>query len=125
MSEPAVHAHLAVDYIEFVAIDLDATKRFYERAFGWKFNDYGPDYAGFVDGSTGSKEGGGFRRDETSSRSNSGPLVILYSRELDATLARVREAGGTIVKPTFDFPGGRRFHFADPSGNELGVWSDK
>ncbi len=125
MSEPAVHAHLAVDYIEFVAIDLEATMRFYERALGWKFNDYGPDYSGFVDGSGGSKESGGFRRDGSSVGSHAGPLVILYSRELGATLERVREAGGKIIKATFDFPGGRRFHFADPSGNELGVWSVK
>lgn len=63
MSEPTVHPHLGIDYIELVATDLDATKRFYQRAFGWKFNDYGPDYAGFVDHSGGTKEAGGFRRD--------------------------------------------------------------
>jgi predicted enzyme related to lactoylglutathione lyase len=116
------HADLAIDYVEFVATDLDATKRFYEKAFGWTFNDYGPDYAGFVD-QKGGKEGGGFRRDAAVAKG--GPLVVLYSREIEATLARVREAGGKVVKEIFTFPGGRRFHFADPSGNELGVWSDQ
>lgn len=117
---PSSHRHHSIDYIELVARDLAATKRFYEEAFGWKFTDYGPEYAGFVDGSTG-KEAGGFRVGDDVVRG--GPLVVLYSEELDATHRRVREAGGAIVKDTFKFPGGRRFHFTDPSGNELAVWS--
>ncbi len=113
------HSHHAIDYIELTVTDVAASKRFYAAAFGWRFNDYGPDYAGIQgDG----REVGGFRRDATVG--TGGPLVVLYSRSLDSTLAAVREAGGRIVKDPFAFPGGRRFHFTDPSGNELAVWSD-
>lgn len=111
--------HHGIDYIEFAVVDMEAAKRFYAAAFGWAFNDYGPDYAGIR------KEGGeagGFRRAE--SVVPGGPLVILYSKNLDETRTRVRGAGGRITREPFDFPGGRRFHFADPSGNELAVWSD-
>jgi predicted enzyme related to lactoylglutathione lyase len=112
------HIHHGIDYIEFTVIDMAESKRFYGAAFDWQFNDYGPEYAGIQ------KEGGeagGLRLD--SNNSTGGPLVILYSRNLDMTLAKVREAGGRIIKEPFDFPGGRRFHFEDPSGNELAVWS--
>lgn len=120
MSDTSGHRHHSIDYIELVARDLTKTRAFYAAAFGWTFNDYGPEYAGFVDGASG-KEAGGFRVGDEIVRG--GPLVVLYSDELDATHRRVREAGGEIVKDTFEFPGGRRFHFRDPSGNELAVWS--
>jgi uncharacterized protein len=113
------HAHHGIDYIEFAVTDMAESKRFYEAAFGWRFTDYGPDYAGIQ------KEGGeagGFRL--ASQVTPGGPLVILYSRDLATTLGRVREAGGRITTEPFAFPGGRRFHFEDPSGNELAVWSD-
>jgi predicted enzyme related to lactoylglutathione lyase len=114
-----MHAHHAIDYIEFTVTEVAAAKRFYGAAFGWRFNDYGADYAGIQgDG----REVGGFRKDVEVQPG--GPLVVLYSRDLDGTLARVREAGGRIVKEPFAFPGGRRFHFQDPSGNELAVWSE-
>ena len=110
--------HHAIDYVEFTVRDLGAAKRFYAAAFGWQFNDYGPEYAGIkgVDG-----EVGGFR--QAAQVSTGGPLVVLYSKDLDKTLAAVRAAGGKIVREPFAFPGGRRFQFTDPSGNELGVWS--
>jgi predicted enzyme related to lactoylglutathione lyase len=114
-----VHLHHAIDYIEFTVRDLDAAKRFYADAFGWKFTDYGPDYAG-IQGTDG--EVGGFSR--TKDVRTRGPLVILYSSDLDQSLVAVRAAGGKILKEPFSFPGGRRFHFADSSGNELAVWSD-
>ena len=107
-----------IDYIEFHANDLAKTKAFYTQAFGWKFTDYGPDYIAFDDG----RLTGGFWKEGAA---GSGPLVILYAADLAATEARVRAAGGTVVKPAFAFPGGRRFHFADPSGNILAVWSEK
>jgi predicted enzyme related to lactoylglutathione lyase len=120
MSERAEHRHHAIDYIELSVTDVGEAKRFYGAAFEWRFNDYGPDYAGIRgDG----REAGGLRRVE--SVRPGGPLVVLYSRELEATLAQVRGAGGRIVTEPFAFPGGRRFHFADPSGNELAVWSDR
>ena len=118
MTDHAPHTHHAIDYIELTVSDLVEAKRFYGTAFGWAFNDYGPDYAGIkgVD-----REVGGFRRDATVT--TGGPLVVLFSRDLDATVEAVRSAGGKILKEPFSFPGGKRFHFADPSGNELAVWA--
>jgi hypothetical protein len=113
--------HHEINYIEFAITDMVQSKRFYESAFDWKFNDYGPDYAGIQRGRGG--EAGGLRLQ--SEAAATGPLVILYSNDLDTTMARVREAGGQITQEPFDFPGGRRFHFRDPSGNELAVWSEK
>ena len=115
----SAHAHHAIDYIEIAVTDVDATKAFYGEAFGWSFVDYGPDYAGIQsDG----REVGGLRRD--SEVRPGGPLVILYSQDLEASADAVAASGGTIVRPIYAFPGGRRFHFADPAGNELAVWSD-
>lgn len=113
----AAHVHHAIDYIEISVRDVGEAKRFYGAAFGWTFNDYGPDYAGIVGPS---REVGGLRKAEVVP---GGPLVVLFSSALDASLAGVRAAGGTITQEPFEFPGGRRFHFADPSGNELAVWS--
>ena len=115
------HTHHGIDYIEFVVTDMAESKRFYKAAFDWKFNDYGPDYSGIQ--KEGGGEAGGLRLD--SSTATGGPLVILYSRDLGVTFSRVREAGGRITKEPFDFPGGRRFHFQDPSGNELAVYGEK
>lgn len=98
--------------------DVAAAKRFYGQAFGWQFNDYGPGYAG-IRGAD--REMGGLA--QADSVATGGPLVVLYSRDLDATLAAVRAAAGEIVRKPYSFPGGRRFHFRDPSGNELAVWS--
>jgi uncharacterized protein len=116
------HVHHAIDYIELCVVDMAESKRFYAESFDWKFNDYGPTYAG-IQKQGGDGEAGGFRLE--AEVSPGGPLVILYSNDLESTLRRVREAGGTISKPPFGFPGGRRFHFQDPSGNELAVWSEK
>lgn len=112
------HVHHAIDYIELTVSDLDAAKAFYGAAFGWSFNDYGPDYAG-IRGET-HEQGGLSRADEPSPPG--GPLVILFSEDLERTHDAVTSAGGRIVVPPFDFPGGRRFHFADPAGNVLAVW---
>jgi predicted enzyme related to lactoylglutathione lyase len=108
----------AIDYIEFGVTDLAATRAFYESAFGWRFNEYGPDYAGIV-APGGDGEAGGLNAGREPGRA--GPLVLLYSDDLDATVAAVRAAGGQVVEGPYEFPGGRRFHFTDPSGNELGV----
>jgi predicted enzyme related to lactoylglutathione lyase len=110
--------HHAIDYIELSVTDLDAARRFYGAAFGWQFNDYGPGYAG-IQGADGEVGGLALAPKVTAG----GPLVILYSDDLEATVGAVREAGGSIVKEPFAFPGGRRFHFADPAGNELAVWT--
>jgi hypothetical protein len=99
--------------------DIAATKRFYRDAFGWKFTDYGPDYTSFEDG----RLSGGFYKAEAARAGT--VLVVLFALDLAASEERVRGAGGRIVKPVFSFPGGHRFHFSDPSGNELAVWSDR
>lgn len=114
-------AHEKLDYVEFAAKDLERSKVFFEKAFAWEFEDYGPDYTAF------NNQGlnGGFYRAEHCSRSeNGGALLIFYSRDLENCLRRVADAGGIIVKDIFEFPGGRRFHFCEPSGNEFAVWSD-
>ncbi len=117
----AQHYHHEIDYIEFGVTDMAEAQRFYAAAFDWEFTDYGPDYAGIRKRQGG--EAGGLR--VQSDVTAGGPLVILYSDDLEGTLARVREAGGQISQEIFAFPGGRRFHFRDPSGNELAVWSDR
>lgn len=108
-----------IDYIEFAAPDIAKTKTFYTSLFGWKFTDYGPDYTSFEDGRI---AGGFFNKDSVTA---GGPLVVLYTADLAAMQSKIQAAGGTIVKEIFSFPGGRRFHFTDPAGNELSVWSDK
>ena len=108
-----------VDYIEFASTDLDRTKAFYSGVFGWKFTDYGPDYTCFADG----RLTGGFTT--ATPLTHGGAVVVMYSVDLESTAATVREHGGRIVKEIFSFPGGRRFHFADPDGHELAVWSDR
>jgi uncharacterized protein len=108
-----------IDYIEFSVKSVPEAKRFYGSAFGWTFEDYGPDYASFADG----RLSGGFQT-ATQVRVG-GPLVVIYATDLEEMERRVKQAGGKIVRPIFSFPGGRRFHFADLGGNELAVWSDK
>lgn len=108
-----------VDYIEFGVTDIVKAKRFYSEVFGWEFTDYGPDYTSFHDG----RLAGGFRA--APEVTPGGPLVVLYATNLEDIEARIKESGGRIVQETFEFPGGRRFHFTDPSGNELAVWSDR
>ncbi|MBU8900097.1 VOC family protein [Corallococcus sp. H22C18031201] len=110
--------HHRIDYIEFNVTDLAATKRFYSTVFGWSFEDYGPAYSAFNDG----RLSGGFTTD--GAVTPGGPLIVLYSRDLEATLDRVRKAGGVITKNIFSFPGGRRFEFTDPSGHRLAVWTE-
>lgn len=111
-----------INYIEFPAADLEAAQTFYEAAFGWTFTDYGPEYKAFNDGAT----DGGFYKSEMKSSSDDGAaLVVLYAEDLEQVLETVVSQSGVIVKTIFSFPGGRRFHFTDPNGNELAVWSDQ
>ncbi|MBX9906528.1 VOC family protein [Patescibacteria group bacterium] len=109
--------HEQIQYIEFLSPNLVAIKEFYTKAFGWKFTDYGTEYTAFE----GDCVDGGFALGEVVKGS---VLVILYSNNLEETKAKVEAAAGNITKDIFSFPGGRRFHFADPDGNELAVWSD-
>jgi predicted enzyme related to lactoylglutathione lyase len=113
--------HHTFDYVELAAPDLASAKRFYGAAFGWTFTDYGPAYCG-IRRPGGEGEIGGLNPDRPA---GSGlPLVILYSDDLEATLASVTGAGGRVTEGPFEFPGGRRFHFTDPAGNELAVWTE-
>lgn len=112
--------HHTIDYVEINTDDLAASTAFYAAAFGWEFNDYGGEYAGIKD-PRGEGEVGGINPGQPGGPG--GPLVQLYSEDLAATESAVVAAGGTIVVPAFDFPGGRRFHFTDPAGNVLGVWT--
>jgi predicted enzyme related to lactoylglutathione lyase len=108
-----------VDYVELSVTDVAAAKRFYGQVFGWRFEDYGPDYASFADG----RLTGGLSM--AAAVRAGGPLIVIFAVDLEGVERSIRAAGGQIVRPTFSFPGGRRFHFADPSGNELAVWSDR
>ena len=108
-----------INYVEFKAKDLEGVKAFYNQAFGWTFTDYGPTYTAFADGGL----EGGFR--EVKEDIVNGALIVLYHEDLVEIKNKITEAGGKIVEDIFSFPGGRRFHFTDPSGNELAVWSDK
>ncbi len=111
-----------IDYVEFPAADFDSIQTFYEKAFGWSFTDYGPEYRAFTDEKI---DGGFYRSDLRSSTENGSALVVLFAKNLEATRDRVVASGGTLAKDIFSFPGGRRFQFKDPHGNELAVWSDK
>ena len=108
-----------LNYVEFPAKDISATKQFFEKAFGWSFQDFGPDYTAF------SNQGldGGFYKSDLSATTNKGSaLLVLLSDNLEQTQSKVEAAGAKIAQPIFEFPGGRRFHFIEPSGNELAVW---
>ena len=113
--------HEKINYVEFPANDMDATKTFFSKVFNWSFEEYGPDYLAFNDGTI---DGGFFRSDKHSSQSEGAALVVFYSENLSATQSKIESAGGDISIPTFSFPGGHRFHFTDPTGNEFAVWSD-
>jgi uncharacterized protein len=110
-----------IDYIELPGADLGSAQSFYSAVFGWSFEDFGPDYTSFSDGRL---AGGFYRSGSRASVASGSALVVIYATDLESTLARVTEHGGTVIRDIFSFPGGRRFHFADPNGNELAVWSD-
>ncbi|WP_308364519.1 MULTISPECIES: VOC family protein [unclassified Microbulbifer] len=113
--------HEKLNYVELPSRSLPDTKAFFENAFGWSFVDYGPDYTAF---SNQGLDGGFFKADMNSSTENGAALLVFYSSDLEGTLEKVAKSGGKIVKPIFSFPGGRRFHFTEPCGNEFAVWSD-
>jgi uncharacterized protein len=108
-----------IDYVEFPVHDIAKTKAFYGSVFGWEFTDYGPDYCEFRDG----RLTGGFTTEGTPQPG--GPLVVIYGDDLTALSRSIEKSGGRISKPVFDFPGGQRFHFVDPNGYELAVWTAK
>lgn len=110
-----------INYVEMPSLDLDVTKKFFGTAFGWSFVDYGPDYVAIENAGL---DGGFFKSTQKALTANGSVLVVLYSANLEETLESVKSAGGSIIEDIFSFPGGRRFHFADPNGNEYAVWSE-
>lgn len=116
-----MNLHEKINYVELPAKDLEATKAFFQSVFGWSFVDYGPEYTAFSDQGV---DGGFYKSNTASLTQNGSALIIFYSNQLEDTLAKVEKAGGVIVKPIFSFPGGRRFQFTEPSGNEFAVWGE-
>jgi len=115
-----MHVHEKINYLEYPSQHIEATKVFFSTVFQWQFEDFGPDYCAFYNAGL----DGGFYRANLCSRAEEGAaLVVLFSENLEDTQEKIMAAGGRIVKPIFDFPGGRRFHFREPGGNELAVWS--
>ena len=114
-------ANHQINYIEFSVTNLEESKNFYTQALGWKFTDYAPDYAG-IQSMDGKGEMGGLSVVEEVN--TGGPLVVLYSTDLNASFEQVKAAGAKITKDIFEFPGGKRFEFQDPSGNALAIWSE-
>ena len=110
-----------INYIEIHAKDLGVAKAFFGKLFGWEFQDYGPEYCAFNDGRI---EGGFFKSDQVANAEKGSVLVIFYANDLEATQEEVVTCGGVISRKIFSFPGGRRFHFTDPNGNEFAIWSD-
>ena len=110
-----------INYIEIPSTDLPATKKFFADAFGWSFVDYGEEYIAIENAGL---DGGFFKSEKVARTSNGSVLVVLYSENLEATLEKVKSCGAEIVQDIFSFPGGRRFHFSAPSGNEFAVWSE-
>lgn len=109
----------SISYIELPLVDPDATQKFYSSVFGWTFTKWGDDYLSFA----GAVVDGGFNREKGIDPGKAGALVILYSDNLEKKVDEIKKAGGEILKDIFSFPGGRRFHFADPNGNELAIWT--
>lgn len=117
-----MNEHEKINYVEFPTKDIELTKKFFIAVFGWAFEDFGPEYTAFADEGI---DGGFFKSDAASTADKGAALVVFYSERLEETQSKIEEAGGTLVKPIFSFPGGRRFHFLEPCGNEFAVWSDK
>lgn len=114
-------SHNKINYVEYPAKNLKTTKAFFTKAFGWTFVDYGPTYASFSDEGL---DGGFYESDLVATTVTGSALLVFYSDRLEETQANVEKAGGRVIKPIFDFPGGRRFHFTEPSGNEFAVWGE-
>ena len=122
VKEKNMNEHEKINYVELPANNLNATKEFFTKVFGWSFQDFGPEYSAF---SNQGIDGGFFKSNLSSTADNGAALIVFYSNDLEATKEKVKNANGVIAKPIFPFPGGRRFHFIEPSGNEFAVWSDK
>ena len=117
-----MHQHEKINYVEFPAKDLNKAKSFFGSVFNWSFTDYGSEYIAFENEGL---DGGFYQSDKVVSADSGSALVVFFSNELEQTQNKIEANGGKIIQDIFDFPGGRRFHFTDPNGNEYAVWSDK
>jgi predicted enzyme related to lactoylglutathione lyase len=117
-----MNEHEKINYVEFPSKNITATKAFFFAVFAWEFVDYGPDYTAF---SGVGLDGGFFTSDLVVSTTSGSALIVFYSNELEKTQKKIEQAGGKILQAIYSFPGGQRFHFTDPNGNEYAVWSDK
>lgn len=116
-----MNEHEKINYLEIPAKNIALAKRFFAAVFDWSFEDYGPDYAAIQNAGI---DGGFYRSDLSVSAEAGSVLVVFFSVDLEQTQRKIEAENGLIVKPIFEFPGGRRFHFNDPNGNEYAVWSD-
>lgn len=116
-----MNEHEKINYVELPSRDIELTKSFFQKVFNWSFTDYGTEYTAF---SNQGIEGGFFKSNLNSTTMNGSALIVFYSKNLEQTQMKIENSGGKIVKPIFTFPGGRRFHFSDPTDNEFAVWSD-
>ncbi len=114
--------HEKINYLEIPVTRMLESKAFFEKVFDWRFTDYGPDYCAVDNVGI---DLGFFQSDRQVAQANGSVLVVFYSDNLEETLAKLKGEGAEILQPIFSFPGGRRFHFSDPSGNEYAVWSDQ
>ncbi|QJR80956.1 VOC family protein [Alteromonas pelagimontana] len=117
-----MHEDRLIDYLELPSKDLAATRRFFGKVFGWHFTDYGEEYTAF---NSTAMQGGFYLNDKVSLTATGGALVIFYCRNLEEVKQQIEQADGKIIKPIFEFPGGKRFHFTEPGGSEFAVWSDQ
>ncbi len=117
-----MNQHEKINYLELPSKDLSLTKQFFAQVFDWQFTDYGSDYIAF---SNAGIEGGFFHSDMCSSTQQGSALIVFYSLDLEATQKKIEAAGGKLCQAIFSFPGGKRFHFLDLTGNEFAVWSDR
>ena len=113
-----------INYIELPAHDLKMVKDFFSAVFAWEFTDYGPEYTAFYATESG-LDGGFYQSNQSSKTENGAALVVFYAQDLKDIMTQIIQAGGAVCKDIFEFPGGRRFHFTDPCGNEYAVWSDQ
>lgn len=112
-----------INYIEMPARDISKTKAFFESVFGWSFTDYGSDYMSFSHKEAG-VDGGFYKLDKDMATANGSALIVLYSDDLALLEEKIVAFGGKVTVPVFSFPGGKRFHFTDPSGNEFAAWTE-
>ena len=116
-----MNTHEKINYVEFPTTDMSATKAFFSDVFGWVFEDFGSEYTAFYNQGL---DGGFFKSDNVMSTQAGSALIVFYSDTLEVTQTKIEQAGGRISQPIFAFPGGRRFRFISPAGNEFAVWSD-